>query len=67
MDRKQLAFAIKSQLDYLADIIKGDTYGSGLRDEAEQFDALSQIELMRAGVEKLAMPDETDKKRKGSK
>lgn len=54
MDRKLLASALISQLDYLTDIVKGDTYGSGLKDDKEQEDALGQIELIKCGVEKLA-------------
>lgn len=60
MDKKQLSCALIAQLDYLTDIVKGDTYGSGLKGDKEQEDALGQIELIKCGVEKLSTSPSTD-------
>ena len=62
MDRKLLAGALIAQLGYLTDIVKGDTYGSGLKDDKEQADALGQIELIKCGVEKLAEKGSEDER-----
>ena len=59
MDKKLLSGALIAQLDYLTDIVKGDTYGSGLKDDKEQADALGQIELIKCGVEKLVVASST--------
>lgn len=60
MDRKLLANALIEQLGYLTDIVKGDMYGSGLKDDKEQADALCQIELIKCGVENLSVSSSTD-------
>ena len=48
-----LAMAVIYQLEFLDDIIDGSTYGHGTDHEDALTEAQCQIELIKAGVEKL--------------